>query len=172
MYNIINILLIILIIIGLILIIKKFFSHVLPDNENSEDNETSFDKMFFESVNNGEKYQQIFTISSSSDCSMLRSLLLSAGISTYLKDEHMNNIYGGMSGLMTAIVPNRVYILYKDYDDAISVVKDFLITKIKLNEDKNYTEDMLKFVESLSPSSINDEKEILGIIIYPKADKE
>lgn len=66
----------------------------------------------------------------SRNCTLIRGLLQVEGISTYTEGEHMNSIYGGISGTMNAVVAIKLYILSKDYDKAYEIVKDYINEKI------------------------------------------
>ena len=89
-----------------------------------------FEKLFFERTKAGEKSQLLMSIASQQDCLMLRSLLFSEGIPSYVEGEHMNNIYGGISGTMTTVVAIKLYILCDDYDKALEIINDAQIADL------------------------------------------
>ena len=89
-----------------------------------------FEKQFFERTKAGEKSQLLMSIASQQDSLMLRSLLFSEGIPSYVEGEHMNNIYGGISGTMTTVVAIKLYILCDDYDKAIEIINDAQIADL------------------------------------------
>ena len=86
----------------------------------------TFDEDFFKAVQNGEEAQLFLTLASQKDNLMIRSLLYADGIPSYTEGENMNNIYGGISGSMHAIVAIKIYILHKDFDRACEILDDYL----------------------------------------------
>ena len=94
----------------------------IESDADKELNEMDFEKLFFERTKAGEKSQLLMSIASQQDCLMLRSLLFSEGIPSYVEGEHMNNIYGGISGTMTTVVAIKLYILCNDYDKAVEII--------------------------------------------------
>jgi len=116
-----------------------------------EDEAKDFDEDFFKATQAGEPYQQLLSLASQRDCAIIRSLLQADNVPTYCEGEHMNNIYGGIAGTMNAVVAIRLYILEKDYDTAFDIVKGFLEAKVQ------------------HPITVN--QEVLGITVFPKAEK-
>ena len=102
----------------------------IESDADKELNEMDFEKLFFERTKAGEKSQLLMSIASQQDCLMLRSLLFSEGIPSYVEGEHMNNIYGGISGTMTTVVAIKLYILCNDYEKAIEIIKDAQIADL------------------------------------------
>ena len=84
-----------------------------------------FEKGFFERTQAGEKSQLLLTLASQQDCAIIRSLLQAENIPSYTEGEHMNNIYGGLSGTMTTVVAIKLYILCADYDKAVDIIKNY-----------------------------------------------
>ena len=78
-----------------ILILKRFRKQdevkKIESDADKELNEMDFEKLFFERTKSGEKAQLLLSIASQQDCLMLRSLLFSEGIPSYVEGEHMNN---------------------------------------------------------------------------------
>ena len=95
----------------------------IESDADKELNEMDFEKLFFERTKAGEKSQLLMSIASQQDCLMLRSLLFSEGIPSYVEGEHMNNIYGGISGTMTTVVAIKLF-LCNDYDKAVEIIND------------------------------------------------
>ena len=96
------------------------------DNDNAQtDNLPDFEKAFFERTQAGEPYQLFLTLATQQDCALIRGLLQAENIPTYIEGEHMNNIYGGITGNMTSVVGIKLYILCSDYDTAYDIVKNF-----------------------------------------------
>jgi len=56
--------------------------------------------------------------------------VFSEGIPSYVEGEHMNNIYGGISGTMTTVVAIKLYILCNDYEKALEIIKDAQIADL------------------------------------------
>lgn len=132
----------------------------------------NFDKEFFERTQAGESYQHFLSLSSLKDCSLIRGLLQVEGIPSYTEGEHMNNIYGGLSGTMNAVVAIKLYILIKDYETAYDIVRDFINEKVKRiekesedNRGKHIASGILVFLAG-APVSIGQES--LGIVVLPK----
>lgn len=137
-------------------------------NETIED----FDEKFFEYTRNGEKYQHFLSLSSMRDCALIRGLLQADNIPSYTEGEHMNSIYGGLAGTMNAVVAIKLYILYKDYDRAIEIIKDFLeqkIERISSESEKSFGRKVLDSISTLCNVSENNSCEFLGIVILAKA---
>lgn len=99
------------------------------DDKNKEKKEgedlPDFEKGFFERTQAGEKSQLLLTLASQQDCAIIRSLLQAENIPSYTEGEHMNNIYGGLSGTMTTVVAIKLYILCADYDKAVDIIKNY-----------------------------------------------
>ena len=99
------------------------------DDKNKEKKEgedlPDFEKGFFERTQAGEKSQLLITLASQQDCAIIRSLLQAENIPSYTEGEHMNNIYGGLSGTMTTVVAIKLYILCADYDKAVDIIKNY-----------------------------------------------
>ena len=64
---------------------------------------SKFEELFFENVRKGEKYQHFLNLSSQLDCMLIRSILASMKIPTYVEGENMNKIYGGTSTFITTV---------------------------------------------------------------------
>ena len=110
------------------------------DNDNAQtDNLPDFEKAFFERTQAGEPYQLFLTLATQQDCALIRGLLQAENIPTYIEGEHMNNIYGGITGNMTSVVGIKLYILCSDYDTAYDIVKNFKTDSsgITIHEKKN-----------------------------------
>ncbi len=99
------------------------------DDKNTDKKEgedlPDFEKGFFERTQAGEKSQLLITLASQQDCAIIRSLLQAENIPSYTEGEHMNNIYGGLSGTMTTVVAIKLYILCADYDKAVDIIKNY-----------------------------------------------
>lgn len=151
---------------------KNESDEVVADDVYVED---SFDRMFFERTQKGENYQQFLSISSQKDCAIIRSLLHADNIPTYVEGEHMNSIYGGISGTMNAVVAIRLYVLKNDYDKALEIVRGIIESKLEnISEDKEKSilKRSLEILGSLSFVSGVANEECLGIIVFPKEVEE
>ncbi|MCR4579269.1 MAG: DUF2007 domain-containing protein [Treponema sp.] len=133
MYLIIFIILVIFVFV-LYLRFRKPQSQALLEAQKSDEEksleEMNFEKEFFERSKAGERSQLFMSIASQQDCLMLRSLLYSEGIPTYVEGEHMNNVYGGITGTMTTVVAIKLYILCQDYDKTKEIVENSNITDL------------------------------------------
>lgn len=109
--------------------LKDQKKQINSDNDK-ELEEMNYEKDFFQRTQAGEKSQLLMSLASQQDCLMLRSLLYSEGIPSYVEGEHMNNVYGGISGTMTTVVAIKLYILCADYDKALEIIKDSKIGDI------------------------------------------
>lgn len=94
-------------------------------NKKEGEDIPDFEKGFFERTQAGEKSQLLITLASQQDCAIIRSLLQAENIPSYTEGEHMNNIYGGLSGTMTTVVAIKLYILCADYDRAVDIIKNY-----------------------------------------------
>ena len=186
-----SIIITILVISGILYFIFKNISHqekwsgkeepmdkdFVSDDENNEeisDEIENFDKLFFEETKKGETYQHFLSLSSIRNCTLIRGLLQVEGISTYTEGEHMNSIYGGISGTMNAVVAIKLYILTKDYDKAYEIVKDYINEKIQriTNNDENNKSNMASVaLVFLSGTPVNVGQESLGIVVLPKVEE-
>ena len=140
-------------------------------NETNEKNidYSKFEELFFENVRKGKKYQHFLNLSSQLDCMLIRSILASMKIPTYVEGENMNKIYGGASTFITTVFKIKLYILIDDYDEAFIVVKDYIKNKRKSLSSREGKDNYLKAFEILSaPYIISNSQEILGISIMGK----
>lgn len=94
--------------------------------ENNEEEIKNFEDDFFEATQAGEKSQLFLSLASQKDSAIIRSMLQADKIPSYTEGENMNNIYGGISGTMHAVVAIKIYILQKDYDRACEILEDYL----------------------------------------------
>lgn len=130
---------------------------------------SKFEELFFENVREGKKYQHFLNLSSQLDCMLIRSILASMKIPTYVEGENMNKIYGGASTFITTVFKIKLYILIDDYDEAFIVVKDYIKNKLKSLSSRKGKDKYLKVFEILSaPYIISNSQEILGISIMSK----
>lgn len=130
---------------------------------------TSFEEKFFEEVRNGKKYQHFLNLCSQMDCMFIRSVLSSMNIPTYIEGENVNKLYGGASTFLTNIFKIKLYILVDDYDEASTVIKDYIKNKVNSLSEKNGKDKYLKILELLAaPYNISSSQEMLGITILDK----
>lgn len=130
---------------------------------------SNFEELFFENVRKGKKYQHFLNLSSQLDCMLIRSILASMKIPTYVEGENMNKIYGGTSTFLTTVFKIKLYILLDDYDEAFIVVKDYTKKKLESLSSREGKDKYLKAFEILSaPYIISNAQEILGISIMSK----
>lgn len=130
---------------------------------------TPFQEIFFEKVREGEDYQHFLKIASQIDCSILRSILSSAKIPTYVEGENTNGIYGGGANLLNNLFSIRLYILTKDYDEALLIVTDFIKNKVERLAENGDDKPFMKILEVLAaPYNISSKQDLLGITIMEK----
>ncbi len=147
------------------------FDELNEDVENIDYNK--FEDQFFENVRNGKKYQHFLNLSSQLDCMLIRSILSSMKIPTYIEGENMNKIYGGTSTFLTNVFKIKLYILVDDYDEAFLVVKDYIRNKVEQLSSRDGKDKNIKILEILAaPYIISNSQEILGITIINKKIEE
>ena len=130
---------------------------------------SKFEELFFENVRKGEKYQHFLNLSSQLDCMLIRSILASMKIPTYVEGENINKIYGGTATFITTVFKIKLYILIDDYDEAFIVVKDYIKKKLESLSSRKGKDKYLKAFQILSaPYIISNSQEILGISIMSK----
>lgn len=145
--------------------------------QNSQEEPSDFDEEFFARTQAGETYQHFASLSSQRDCAILRSLLAADDVPTYVEGEHMNNIYGGISGAMNAVVAIKLFVLSNDYDKALDITRDFLqkkAEKLESEAEETAKEKALETVGAIIaiPATFSRAQEFLGITILPKAYKD
>ena len=141
--------------------------------EHDSTDYTNFEERFFSEVKNGRDYQHFLNLSSQMDCMFIRSLLASMDIPTYIEGENMNKIFGGTATTLTNVFKIKLYILTDDYDEASSVVIDYISNKVKSLSEKNGKDKYLKILELLAaPYNISPSQEILGITMLKKKTKK
>ena len=104
---------------------RNIDSQKKDDKRKEGEDLPDFEKGFFERTQAGEKSQLLLSLASQQDCAIIRSLLQAENIPSYTEGEHMNNIYGGLSGTMTTVVAIKLYILCADYDKAVDIIKNY-----------------------------------------------
>ncbi len=122
----------ILIAIILILALYLLFFRGKKSDKSSEELEAdsqSFEKEFFSRIEKGEKSILFLTLGNPGDLSLIRSILYADGVPSYADGEHMNNIYGGISGTMESVVAVKLYVLEADYDRAREIFESSNIKK-------------------------------------------
>jgi len=98
-------------------------------SEEVEADSRNFEKDFFSRVEKGEKSILFMTLGNSADLNFIRSMLYAENIPSYVEGEHMNNIYGGISGTMEAVVAVKLYILENDFEAAKELYENSNIKK-------------------------------------------
>lgn len=143
-------------------------------NEASEEL-IDFDKQYFNRINNGELSQQFLLLGGQQDCSLIRSLLAADNIPSFVENENINRIYGGIPASVTGIFAIKLYILVNDYDKAYEIVCDYAKSKKEStdnNSEENHSvsETTTKIVTGLffAPYPVNSEQKSMGITILPK----
>ena len=124
----------ILVIFAIVIYVRVSKKNLKIENDLVEEGRDDYEKEFFERAQNGEKSQVLLTIASQQDCAIIRSLLHADGIPSYVEGEHMNNIYGGISGTMVTVVGIKLYILCSDYEKAVEIIQES-----KISDSKGFT---------------------------------
>lgn len=133
---------------------------------------SDFEKQFFAEVQSGKPYLHFLNLNSQVDCMIIRSMLASMKIPTYIEGDNVNRIYGSGASFLSNIFNIKLYILLEDYDEAFSTVKDYINNKLetltKDNEKNNYKKARAILEMLVAVYIISDAQEILGITIMPK----
>lgn len=152
---------------------KDSFSD-LYENEAEHDaainNDDDFDSAYFERVRNGEKSQLFLEIGGVADCSMIRSLLFSENIPSYIENEHVNKIYsfGGLNSAFSI----RLFILVADYEKAYEIVDAYVKGNAVSEEGEENT--VAKTSAAVAgamffiPLPEGSEQKTMGITVLPK----
>ena len=136
----------------------------------------NFEEELFKRTQAGVQHQLFLSMASKLDCMIIRSLLSAENIPTYVEGEHMNNIYGGLAGTLTAVIAIKLYILRNDYDKAFDIVREYINKKVEdlkkaREEEQNYEKAKnIAMALFLGTVPISKSEEILGITVFPKAD--
>ncbi len=97
----------------------------IEDKSETDNDFQDFEKEFFERTQAGEKSQLLASLAAQQDCAVIRSLLQADNIPSYIEGEHMNNVYGGITGTMTSVVAIKLYVLCSDYEKAYEIIKNY-----------------------------------------------
>ena len=130
---------------------------------------TQFEEKFFEAVKTGKEYQHFLNLSSQFDCMLIRSILASMNIPTYVEGMNINKLYGGAFVSTLSDFNIKLYILVDDYDDALDAVKDYLKSKIDSESseiDRNKALQVLELI--VASTTVSTPQELLGISIIAK----
>jgi DNA modification methylase len=99
-----------------------------PNEENIE-----MTDIFYEEVRNGETTYKLMNVFNQFDLMFIKSLFQSEQIPHYIESEHVSRIRPGMQ--IGSFGNADVYILEKDYDDAVRIIEEY-----RKNKEKNYSE--------------------------------
>lgn len=157
---------------------KGYSSSISELIENDEEYTKSdeyiqdFEEQYFHRIQAGEKEQLFAIISSQQDCGLVRSLLGSEGIPSYVENENINKMYGGVAA--TGVFSLKLHILLDDYDQAYEIVKGFASDKENhIKEDKVSKKQVAGALAAglfFGAAPAGSELIGLGITILPKAD--
>ncbi len=143
-----------------------------PDDGNVVREVTSeFDEKYYERCRRGEPYQLFMKFVSVQDCDFVQSMLYGDNIPSHSEHRHMNTIYGELS----TVFPVQLWIMTFDYDRAFEIANQFVIQKSEKfkTEEPNAMETIKKVIGVLtSPYPITKPQEIMGLTIFPKAERE
>ena len=142
----------------------------LSDGSEFSETAVDFEKDFFLRAKGGENAVEFLKIADMQDCFVIQSMLLSAGIPSHTENEHVSGIFGNNAGIMNSIFAVRLNILKDDYNEALSIVKDFLEQKVKALADEgnapktaeNAGEKLLSLEQSLKEQG---QAQVLGITV-------
>jgi hypothetical protein len=98
-----------------------------------DEKDIEMEDMFYEEIGNGEKTYQLIYVFNQFDLMFIKSLFQSEQIPYYIESEHISSIRPGMQ--IGAFGNANVYILEKDYNDAIKIIEEY-----RNNKMKNYNE--------------------------------
>ncbi|MDR1836303.1 MAG: DUF2007 domain-containing protein [Treponema sp.] len=95
------------------------------DNEKiiNENDKIEIEKVFFEKIKDGEKAFKIMIIYSQLDLMLIKSLFHLEQIPYYVEFEYSSAIYPGT--FIDSLANSNIYILEKDYDDAIKIIEEY-----------------------------------------------
>ena len=115
----------------LFLIYKLFFKGKAAEKTSDETTADlqNFEKDFFSRVEAGEKSVLLLTLGNPGDTAFIQSILYADNVPSYIEGKHMNNIYGGISGTMEAVVAVKLFVLESDYDRAREIIENSNIKK-------------------------------------------
>jgi hypothetical protein len=110
----------------IIIIILWIITNKIRKNNVNDSNNINMENIFFSEVEKGEKKYKLMDIFNQFDLMFVKSLFQSEQIPYYIDNEYGSKIYPGLQ--------MGVYILEKDYNDAINIIEEF--DKIKLKDIK------------------------------------
>lgn len=151
---------------------EKKYAEASENFENFEDN-------YFERINNGELSQQFLVLGGQQDCAIIQSLLAADNIPSYVENENINRMYGGVPSAVTGVFAIKLYILVNDYEKAYDIVCEYARSKkeeIVQNNDEiqSIAKTSATIITGLffAPYPVNNEQKGLGITILPKKVQE
>ena len=111
----------ILVLIFLWIISENFYKKIITRTKNDPENDdsTEMENVFYEEVRKGEKYCKLTYIFDQYNLMFIKSLFQSEQIPYRIDSEYSSKIYPG--------IKMGVYILEKDYDDAVKIINAFKI---------------------------------------------
>jgi hypothetical protein len=127
---------IILVVLVIILFFAIINSNKDENNSHKEDIEINekttneIEELFFQETSNGEEKYKFLKIDNQFDLMFVKSLFQSENIPYYVEFENISRMRPGMY-IGDLGNYNLVYILEKDYNDALEVVKHYIKTKKK-----------------------------------------
>lgn len=141
----------------------------------SSRNLENFEDKYFERINNGELAQQFLVLGGQQDCAIIQSLLAADNIPSYVENENINRMYGGVPSAVTGVFAIKLYILVNDYEKAYDIVCEYAKSKQEdfekqEMEEKTILQTTSKVITGLffAPYPVNSEQKGLGITILPK----
>jgi hypothetical protein len=98
--------------------------------ENNDEEKIEMEEIFYSEVKNGEKAYKLMNIFNQFDLMFVKSLFQSEQIPYYIESEYTSKIRPGMQ--IGSFGNADVYILDKDYNDAIIIIEEYRKNKIDL----------------------------------------
>ena len=149
-------------------ILRKYFTGrgtaTADESEaGSEEEFTDFNEDFLNNAagRTAVPFVRVFAIK---DTLMLRSLLAGAGIKTYIENEKVNNLYGGM--MIRGYTDSVINIFEDDIRQARPVVEDYIRNLVEdINPEKTVKAVDLAAVSQALPTSLN---QVLPEILEPE----
>jgi hypothetical protein len=123
----------------IVIILWAVIKNRLQDNNKKDDNveiqgtietnkeNTEMIDMFYEEVKNGENIYKLMNVFNQFDLMFIKSLFQSEQIPYHMESEHLSKMRPGMQ--IGSFGNADIYILEKDYNDAIKIIEEYRKTK-------------------------------------------
>ncbi|MDR1316916.1 MAG: DUF2007 domain-containing protein [Spirochaetales bacterium] len=136
-----------------------------PDAMETNEENIEMADIFYEEAGNGGKTYRLLNVFNQFDLMFVKSLFQSEQIPYYIEREHLSRIRPGMQ--IGSFGNADVYILEKDYDDAIKIIEEYRENIIKNHDKKQKT--IRKSLEVIAGNwTVPEADDINGIVINYK----